>query len=144
MKKLCLFLLLLASLCASADDAKLAPELRGLTGSGNITVIVQYSTAPTQNLLQGLLNLTGSILDQLPIVNSLVASLPINQLVNLSGQPDVVYVSPDRPLRMMMDNAAGAVRAQAAWNAKLTGAGIGVAVIDSGIAGSAQPRPATT
>jgi serine protease AprX len=53
----------------------------------------------------------------------------------LSNDPDVAYVSPDRPITNQMNNAAVGVLANYAWNLGLDGTGVAVAVIDSGIHG---------
>jgi serine protease AprX len=52
--------------------------------------------------------------------------------VNLSNQPNVVYISSDRQLATL-DNAPSAVNAQVAWQSNYIGTGIGVALIDSGV-----------
>jgi len=46
----------------------------------------------------------------------------------------VKYISLDRPLTPSLSNAAPAVNAFAAWQSGYTGAGVGVALIDSGVA----------
>jgi len=61
------------------------------------------------------------------------ANVPNSQLPVLANDPEVQYISPNRPLRGQLDNTAGAVLASYAWNQGLQGTGIGVAVIDSGV-----------
>ena len=46
---------------------------------------------------------------------------------------NVKYISLDRPLAPTLSNAAPAVNAFAAWQSGYTGAGVGVALIDSGV-----------
>ena len=84
-------------------------------------------------LVNDVLKLGGTILSDLPLVNGLVAVLDGNGIVNLSNQSNVVYISLDRPLSPTLSNAAPAVNAFAAWQSGYTGAGIGVALVDSGI-----------
>ena len=67
------------------------------------------------------------------LINGVVALLDGNGIQNLSNQSNVVYISLDRPLTPTLSNAAAAVNAQFAWQSNYTGAGIGVAVIDSGV-----------
>src|SRR5437588_1044245 len=76
------------------------------------------------------------------MINLLIASLDHNGIVALSNQSNVVYISKDRPLAPFFDNAAPAVNASAAWKSNYTGAGIGVALIDSGV--NNHPDLATT
>jgi len=77
--------------------------------------------------------LGGSILGQLPLINGLVGLLDGPGIVSLSNQPNVVYISQDRPLETLLNNAVPAVNAEVAWQSNFTGAGIGVALIDSGV-----------
>src|ERR1035441_3595861 len=72
-------------------------------------------------------------LGQLPLINGVVALLDGNGIQNLSNQSNVVYISTDRPLTPSLNNAAAAVNAQFAWQSNYTGAGIAVALIDSGV-----------
>jgi serine protease AprX len=147
MKKAVLVFVLLSlvfsALTAFADDSKISPDLRGYSSNQQVKVIVQYAPG-SQNSCKGLLGLVlcltgdvlklgGSILDELPLVNSLVATLDSKGILQLSNNANVVYISKDRPVKMLMSNAAPAVNAQVAWNAKYTGDGIAVALIDSGV-----------
>jgi serine protease AprX len=67
------------------------------------------------------------------VINADVRTLPVAAVENLAKDPRVVYVSPDRTVTRQLDYSTAAVNASAAWQAKLTGSGVGVAVIDSGI-----------
>ena len=84
-------------------------------------------------VLNDILKIGGTILGQVPLVNGVVALLDGNGIVNLSNQSNVVYISQDRPLQPSLNNAAAAVNAEFAWQSNYTGAGIGVALIDSGV-----------
>jgi serine protease AprX len=138
-----LILVLLAPLSLFADNSKISPDLQNSSSTSQEHVVVQYAPG-TQLSCSGLLGLLGcvvndvlklggAVLGQLPIVNGLVASLDHNGIVSLSNQSNVVYISKDRPLTPSFDNAAQAVNAPAAWNSNITGSGIGVALIDSGV-----------
>jgi serine protease AprX len=143
-RNLIIFLMVLATpLAMFADNSKISPDLQNSTSTAQVQVVVQYAPG-TQLSCSGLLGLLGcvvndvlklggAILGQLPLVNGLVASLDYNGIVSLSNQSNVVYISKDRPLTPFFDNAAPAVNASAAWQSNYTGAGIGVALIDSGV-----------
>jgi serine protease AprX len=134
MKKVLLLTLICAvALSAMGDDSKLAPELRGYNSQQKVQVIVQYKQMPKPSLLGGLLNVVGNLLSQIPLLNAVVSLVDSTGLVQLANDPNVVYVSPDRPLSLLSDNAAPVINAKAAWNAGYTGNGVGVAVIDSGV-----------
>ena len=51
----------------------------------------------------------------------------------LEADPEIVSVSVDHPMKALDDNTDAATNVPAAWNSGYNGAGVGVAVIDSGI-----------
>ena len=139
MKKVVLFCLLLTVTFGYADDSKISPELQGYNSTQPVQVIVQY-TPDTQTNCSGILGLVGcvlgpilKILGQLPLINGVVALVDGNGIVNLSNQSNVVYISKDRSLTTMFDDAPPAVNAGVAWQSNYTGTGVGVALIDSGV-----------
>ena len=120
--------------CAPAggfDNSKLSPDLLASTPP-NARVVVQYNQPPSTLDLLNLGNLLGTVLADLPLVNGIVADLPLANILALSNQSNVKYISLDRPLTPSLSNAAPAVNAFAAWQSGDTGAGIGVALVDSG------------
>src|SRR4029077_9822958 len=143
MKKLVLLFLIVSVTLAYADDSKISPELRNQPATQQVQVIVQYAPGTQVNcsgllglvgcLVNDVLKLGGTILGQLPLVNGVVALLDGNGIVSLSNQSNVVYISQDRPLTPSLNNAASAVNAEFAWQSNYTGAGVGVALIDSGV-----------
>ena len=78
-------------------------------------------------------------------------TIPASALADLEANPDVAYVTVDRPVSgsgtatpvtgPAVDYHTEAVQAAAAWAQGLDGAGVGVAVIDSGIAHVADLDP---
>ena len=96
-------------------------------------VIVQFKHVPAERDHAKVQGLGGRLKQHLDIVNAAVYSIPPGQLRKLAEDPDVVYLSPDREVRGALDYAAAAVNASAAGS-KYKGTGIGIAVIDSGIA----------
>ena len=143
MKRLLVILLFAAGTLAYADNSKISPELQGNTSTQQVQVIVQYAPGTQVNcsglfglvdcLLNDVVKLGGTILGQLPLINGVVALLDGNGIQNLSNQSNVVYISSDRPLAPSLSNAAVAVNAPFAWQSNYTGAGVGVALIDSGV-----------
>jgi serine protease AprX len=75
----------------------------------------------------------GSLLNALPLVNAVVAGLSLSNILSLSNQSNVKYISLDRPLAPTLSNAAPAVNAFAAWQSGYTGQGVGGALVDSGV-----------
>jgi serine protease AprX len=131
MKRFLVILLLVTGTLAYANNAKLSPDLQKATVP-KVQVVVQYNSAP--GLLDlNLLSTLGSILNSLPLVNAVVADLPLANILSLSNQTNVKYISLDRTMAPTLSNAAPAVNAFAAWQSGYTGAGVGVALVDSGV-----------
>ena len=82
---------------------------------------------------QSVLRLGGKLKHEFGAIKARHYSVPARALAQLAANPDVAYVTPDRPLQGLLDQADAAIGASAAATYGLTGAGVGVAVIDSGI-----------
>ncbi len=109
------------------------------SNNGKVTVNVQFKTYPTSGYLKGKVAAGATLRWKLPTIKAVNMTVPISMLTTLENQANVVYISPDRPLNLMSNPAteefATAVEADvAASQYALTGAGVGVAIIDSGIA----------
>src|SRR5579871_5187330 len=129
---------------ALADNTKISPDLLPLLSntSASFNVIVQYNSPPqtctSGGLLGGLLCTTVNLLGGLvkvvfTLLNAVTATLTGSQVINLSNQSNVSYISLDRPVAGSLDYTAAAVGAPYAWSSGLDGSGVGVAIIDSGI-----------
>src|SRR5262249_13424867 len=117
---------------AAKLDAVLRARAQQLTGSSR--VIVQFRGAPDVRAITGRGGLAGPRLDQ---SRAHVAEISNRSLSALAEDPRVASVSVDRPTFSTMERTgAGTGAAVAREEFGLTGAGVGVAVIDSGISGS--------
>src|SRR6266480_621890 len=143
------WLVLLAVGSAFADNSKISPDLLPLLAnpSQSVNVIVQYNSAPQQTCSSGggllgivgglvctvvsVVKIVGSVL--FGLINAVAGTMLAGDVVTLSNQSNVNYISLDRPLQASLDYADGAVNAPMAWNSGLNGSGVGIAVIDSGI-----------
>jgi len=125
--------LTMASL-AFGQSPKISPDLQALNPNTNVSVIVQYSTPPSGRELNAANAATAANGKALGLANAYVWTTSPAKIQNLLNQdPNVKYVSPDRPLRGAMNYADPAVNADVAHNLGYDGTGIGVAVIDSGV-----------
>ncbi len=131
-------------LCASrlfAVSPKIAMDLRGKATLDRVNVIVQFTKTPTARHHQKVFSKGGTLNRELGLVKAGAYSIPASALVRLAADPEVAYISPERPLfstsngspTAVLDYHTETVNASAAWDAGLNGTGIGVAVIDSGI-----------
>ena len=121
---------------AGASAAKLDTVLRAraqqLTGSSR--VIVQFRGEPDVRAITGRGGRTGRSLGQ---SGARVAEISNMALAPLAEDPRVASVSVDGPTFSLMERTGAAVGAAVARQEfGLTGAGVGVAIIDSGISGA--------
>src|SRR5437660_6083019 len=131
---LCLFLLAAAQAFA---HPKLSPELRHTKPGNRVDVIVQFKSNPTERRIAKVTGKGAALKQKLSAVNGAAfTSLPAEALAQLAQDPEVAYISPDRPLQgtSNFDYTPESVNAPWAWQQlQLDGTGIGVAVVDSGV-----------
>ena len=114
-------------------DEKLSADLRGHS-QGNVDVIVQYRNPPTEAHHRRVLQAGGSLKHRLDFIRSAHYSVSPSLLHSLADDADVAYITPDRPVHGTLNITSATVYSTAANASGWTGKGIGVAVIDSGIA----------
>ena len=139
---LALITLLAAGLSlADGKKHKLSKDLdalkRGPHGT-TVDVIVQYKVTPTDAQHLRVQGRGGVLKTKLDAIKGAHYSVPVESLDALADDPDVAYISPNRPLSgtstSKLDYAPETVNAPVAWQQwGLDGTGVGVAVIDSGI-----------
>jgi len=136
-----LSLVLLLASSAFADNSKISPDLQPLlaNSSNNVKVIVQYNSplCPggfTVGFSCVPVNLTGGVVNEVfSLINAVAGTVPTADVITLSNNPSVTYISLDRSLGATLDYSANGVNAPIAWNSGWDGTGVGVAIIDSGI-----------
>ncbi|MFZ1087332.1 MAG: S8 family peptidase, partial [Terracidiphilus sp.] len=131
--------MLLSASLAFAGSPKLSSDLQGPSASDQVDVIVQFNHAPTAAYHQKVYSRGGTLKQSLGQFKGGAYTIPAAALADLANDPDVVFISPDRPLHSSKTNAVNdfhtaSINAPADWALGLNGTGIGVAVIDSGIA----------
>lgn len=118
-----------------AQSSKIAPDLLSLL-SGMLTptnVVIQYNSAPTLLNVTKLLALGGTINAQYVSIPAIAVKLPAAVVEILALDPSIAYISPDRAVAGTLDLTTAAVNADVAFQAGYTGAGVGIAIVDSGI-----------
>jgi hypothetical protein len=123
---------------ARAGNNKVSPDLQSRTSAAGIEVIVQYKVKPTEAHYQRIRNLGGTVHGKMNHVKAGHYTIPASALESLSEDPDVAYISPNRPLKGSLNITAATVHSDIANTQGYTGTGIGVAVIDSGMADMAE------
>src|SRR5438105_1863910 len=108
-------LLALACSAALAQSSKLSPDLAALNPRSTANVIIQWKNAPTITTTsnQSGLNLGGLVGSLLALVgktlrsiNATALTVPVSSLSTLAADPNVLYVSLDRPVTSKLDNTA--------------------------------------
>ena len=94
----------------SWGKGKLAPDL-STDPKQTVDVIIQYKVAPQQKHRDRISRRGGQVTDSVDLVKGIVAHVPANALADLAQDPDVAYVSPDRPLHPFLNYAAPAINA---------------------------------
>jgi serine protease AprX len=138
-----------AALCASTSAAEAAPspqsrltQLAKAHPNRKVEVIVQFKSGTSQRTERALVRSRhGTVTHRLPAVNGLAVRLRAREAVALRRNKRVVKVTLDTLMRSTTAVDGGrlattyprTVGADKLWAAGITGKGVGVAVIDSGI-----------
>jgi len=116
---------------------------------GVSSVIVRTRRGAGARVERAVRRLGGTVGLRLPLINGCAATIPSSKLSALKRVPGVVSISPDRRIQPLGDsfsaydapsdlgsmyNVTLMTGAQAYWKAGLTGKGVDVALIDSGVA----------
>jgi serine protease AprX len=126
------------AIAAKGDHPKLDKQLnaRASQGGGKSQVIVTLQPGWTASGRSEMARLGGKLVRALDILNAQVVELPNGQLKRLADHPAVARIDWDRPTSGQLARVTTTVGARAArLQYGYSGAGIGVAVIDSGITG---------
>lgn len=115
------------------DRPKLSSELSAVDPTANVDVIIQYKVSPTARHFDRVHSLGGFDKKRFKHIPGAAFTVPASALQDLANDPDVAYISLDRKVKSHLDLSAAAINATVAWSSSYTGAGVGVAVIDSGI-----------
>ena len=125
---------------AAAVTAKFSADLHDHVGQdGMVTVIVQHRQMPSSAHLKDMQGRGAIVRSKFNSIRAVTMHVPTSMVEELANDPNVAYITPDRTQKMTATPAteqfATAVEADVAASAfAMNGTGIGVAVIDSGIA----------
>jgi serine protease AprX len=118
-------------------SAKVLREYRQARSNQKMNVIVRFKSAPGTSENALVRNVGGKA--RRPFLRhnrSLAINVPLKNLESLADNPNVEYIAYDAPVAVTMDaaRATAGVPAAVAPDVQLTGAGVTVAVMDSGVA----------
>src|SRR2546426_1184661 len=96
-----LITLLAAGLSLADGKHKVSKDLDALKGGHNgatVDVIIQFNQTPTDAHHQKVQNKGGVLKTKLDVIKGAHYSVPVDSLSALEDDPDVAYISPNRPL----------------------------------------------
>src|SRR6266851_8390248 len=112
----------------AAVAAKIAPDLKGIDPEKPVDVIVQFKNSATDLTADG-----ATTKSDLSLIHAQLVNVKGGSLSSLASHSGVAYISLDRPVRGAIDTTVATVNGGYTQTLGLNGAGIGVAVIDSGV-----------
>src|SRR5438034_4187604 len=124
----------LLSLCPLAfAGPKQSKDLPPANSTAPVEVIVQFKTPPTKDDLKQL-GSYGQVKKSFTSINAVDVTVSPSALAGLEANPNVRYISLNRTQRSFLDVTTASVSAGFAAQYGWDGTGVGVAVIDSGVA----------
>ena len=136
MKKAALILVALAIACSGAQQdrrSKISIDAGGTDALSTVKVIVQWSIPVGPATAAKINSLNGKVVTEFSSVRQGIYLIPGSALNTLDADPAVKYVSLDRQVKRKLSNTAATINAPQVWSSGFTGAGVGVAIIDSGV-----------
>ncbi len=115
------------------DLASIAARAHSAAAHETVQVIVQYKRVPRSAEEGRVLRLGAHLNHRLGVVKGIALTIPVRALPALEADPEVLSVTVDHPMKELDDTTDLATGMPSAWSAGYNGAGVGVAVIDSGI-----------
>src|SRR3984957_9690540 len=122
---------LVSSLAFGAS--KVASDMPHSTASGMVDVIVQYKSFAGVHASNAV-GPVGRVRRYFRSIPAAHMTVPVSMLGTLAANPQVAYISPNRTTTGFLDITTQTVNANAVWSEGWDGTGVGIAVIDSGVA----------
>ena len=121
----------------NAASSNVAPDLLNSVVKANsddpVEIIVQYRAAPTDAHHGRVVEMGGRLHRKLDVIKGAHYRVPTSAIERLAADPDVSYISLDRPVRGMLNISTQAVNSVIANQSGYDGTGVGVALLDSGM-----------
>ncbi len=139
MRKIGLWIMLWGGLLACnlyGDHHKISKDLEDKLGQAGaaIDIIVQYQNDPSSADIAKFTGKGAAVKDHLKRFRTVSYKALAGTLDSLSNDPNVVYISADRQVNAQFDYSEQAINAPYAWQLGLDGTGVGIALVDSGVA----------
>jgi serine protease AprX len=112
--------------------ARLSQATTGLSPSDRILVIAE-TAGPSSSIASSLASRGYNVVWSYSLIDALAVDVPAGQLPRLSFEPGLVRLWDSQRMVPQMDNSVKDIQATNAWSAGYTGAGVTVAILDTGI-----------
>ena len=112
--------------------SKVSTDLPAATSTGMVDVIVQYQSFAARSAQTA--GTTGQIHRHFRSIPATHMTVPLSMIKTLASNPLVTYISPNRTTVGLLDITTQTVHANPLWSEGWDGTGVGVALIDSGVA----------
>ena len=112
---------------------KVASDMPRSTRTGLVDVIVQFKGGRNSNAVERV-RAFGYVRRQFRTISAVNMTVPLSMIARLAANPQIAYVSPNRTTASFLDITTQSVNANPLWAFGWDGTGVGVAVIDSGVA----------
>ena len=131
----CLTFLLVAICTAQVRSGNTRGRARAAEAhaAGMVDVIVQYDRVPSDEQRREIRSRGGSSIRALQAANAVSVRVPVEEVDRLLQDPSVAHITHDSEVSAAMSNVDAATGANVAHDYGWSGAGIGIALIDSGI-----------
>ena len=117
-----------------AAHPKIARDLDDTKSGANVDVIIQYKSSASAKAVESIKGKGGIEKGRFTAAAGGLYTIPSAKLKELADDPSIDYISPDRALGRALDYAAPTVGAiTAAKQYGVTGKGVGIAILDSGV-----------
>ena len=126
-----LSVLTLSNAAVMARNMKVAQDIESADPDSTVNVIVSYNQPLNERHISRARGQGGVHRQTLPSINGAVFTMSSKAALALADDPEVAHVSPDRPVRAMLDAAWPTVNANIAYQYGFTGKGVTVAVMSS-------------
>jgi len=134
---LSIVMLLLLVFAQVVSAGKTKPDLSEILEKAHkaekVPVIILFQERPTPADISIIKSDGASIKYQYDIINAVAAKVPIQAADKIAKRPFVKLVEPDYKVKLVLDNSIPQIQADKVWEIGVTGKGIDVAVIDTGI-----------
>ncbi|HWI63914.1 MAG TPA: S8 family serine peptidase, partial [Symbiobacteriaceae bacterium] len=114
-------------------DPALAHEARQAGDEGMVTAILRSGAPLPDGARQEVENLGGLVRQQFGVINGMAVQIPVSKLDQLAQLGWVARLDQNKVYRATLDRSVPAMGAPALWNLGYTGAGVNVAVLDTGV-----------